>query len=211
MQMYEEVQVLSPLVSTREFSFLRYCQQVEQGLWAITDVSVDLPREKQFAPSFSSKKLPSGCLIQEMPNGCSKVCSVFVHTHSHVHLSLEWDDWFAPNFETGNMGGTHGSWREISHSWPLQRARRQWHCIWCSALARNFEENVREDLMLDDRPGCLHKGTWWLWRRYFILAHILKNLKLIFSPFALNINYSNSWGKAKHDESIPTNGEQFLC
>ncbi|RWV85013.1 hypothetical protein GW17_00053234, partial [Ensete ventricosum] len=29
MQMYEELQVLSPLVPTREFCFLRYCQQIE--------------------------------------------------------------------------------------------------------------------------------------------------------------------------------------
>ncbi|MQL90183.1 hypothetical protein Taro_022778 [Colocasia esculenta] len=37
--MYEELQVLSPLVSTRDFLFLRYCQQIEQDLWAIADVT----------------------------------------------------------------------------------------------------------------------------------------------------------------------------
>ncbi|XP_019708739.1 homeobox-leucine zipper protein ROC8 [Elaeis guineensis] len=71
--MYEEMQVLSPVVPTREFCFLRYCQQIEQGSWAIADVSVDLSRENQFAPPSRSRRLPSGCLIQEMPNGYSKV------------------------------------------------------------------------------------------------------------------------------------------
>ncbi|KAJ0987295.1 hypothetical protein J5N97_005651 [Dioscorea zingiberensis] len=71
--MYEELQVLSPVVSTREFFFLRYCQQIEQGLWVIGDVSVDLSRESQFASPSRSRRLPSGCLIQDVPNGYSKV------------------------------------------------------------------------------------------------------------------------------------------
>ncbi|KAL2334322.1 hypothetical protein Fmac_015535 [Flemingia macrophylla] len=71
--MYEELQVLSPLVSTREFYFLRYCQQIEQGLWAIVDVSYDFPQDNQFAPQFRSHRLPSGVFIQDMPNGYSKV------------------------------------------------------------------------------------------------------------------------------------------
>ncbi|KAK1313799.1 Homeobox-leucine zipper protein ROC8 [Acorus calamus] len=72
--MTAELQVLSPVVSTREFHFLRYCQQIEKGMWAVADVSVDFSsRENQFAAPSSSRKLPSGCLIQEMPNGYSKV------------------------------------------------------------------------------------------------------------------------------------------
>ncbi|XP_039046407.1 homeobox-leucine zipper protein HDG11-like [Hibiscus syriacus] len=68
--MYEELQVLSPLLPTREFYILRYCQQIEQGLWAIVNVSYDLA---QFASQCRSHRLPSGCLIQDMPNGYSKV------------------------------------------------------------------------------------------------------------------------------------------
>ncbi|KAE8709642.1 Homeobox-leucine zipper protein MERISTEM L1 [Hibiscus syriacus] len=68
--MYEELQVLSPLVPTREFYILRYCQHIEQGLWAIVNVSYDLP---QFASQCRSHRLPSGCLIQDMPNGYCKV------------------------------------------------------------------------------------------------------------------------------------------
>ena len=73
--MYGELALLSPLVPTREFYFLRYCQQIEQGSWAIVDVSYDFPQDHQFAPQFRSHRFPSGCLIQDMPNGYSKVWS----------------------------------------------------------------------------------------------------------------------------------------
>ncbi|KAH1251968.1 Homeobox-leucine zipper protein HDG11 [Glycine max] len=71
--MYQELQVLSPLVSTREFYFLRYCQQIEQGTWAVMDVSYDFPQDSHFAPQFRSHRCPSGCLIQDMPDGHSKI------------------------------------------------------------------------------------------------------------------------------------------
>jgi homeobox-leucine zipper protein len=71
--MYEELNMLSPMVPTREFCFLRYCRHLEQGLWAIADVSVDLSREIQFQTHSGTRRLPSGCLIQEIPNGYSKV------------------------------------------------------------------------------------------------------------------------------------------
>ncbi|MQL90185.1 hypothetical protein Taro_022777 [Colocasia esculenta] len=71
--MYEELQVLSPLVATRDFFFLRYCQQIEQNLWAIADVSVDIFRANPLPASSRSRRLPSGCLVQDMCNGYSKV------------------------------------------------------------------------------------------------------------------------------------------
>ncbi|CAL9183055.1 unnamed protein product [Musa hybrid cultivar] len=71
--MYEELQVLSPLVPTREFCFLRYCQQIESGMWVVADVSVDYPRDNQLGLSPRSRRLPSGCLIEETPDGYSKI------------------------------------------------------------------------------------------------------------------------------------------
>ncbi|OIW03379.1 hypothetical protein TanjilG_31826 [Lupinus angustifolius] len=71
--MYEELQVLSPHVSAREFYFLRYSQQIEQGTWAIVDVSYDFPQDNQFSPQLRSHRFPSGCLIQDFTNGQSKV------------------------------------------------------------------------------------------------------------------------------------------
>ncbi|KAK6128213.1 hypothetical protein DH2020_038047 [Rehmannia glutinosa] len=73
--MYEELQVLSALVPTRQLFFLRLCQQIEEGSWAIVDVSYDIPhdQENRFSSSCIARRLPSGCLIQDMPNGYSKV------------------------------------------------------------------------------------------------------------------------------------------
>ncbi|RWW24600.1 hypothetical protein GW17_00011100 [Ensete ventricosum] len=74
--MYEELQVLSPVVPTRHFCFLRYCQQIDPDLWVIADVSVNYPMDSRHLPSPLSCKLPSGCLIEAMPNGYSKVIGV---------------------------------------------------------------------------------------------------------------------------------------
>ncbi|KAL3824944.1 hypothetical protein ACJIZ3_020973 [Penstemon smallii] len=72
--MHEELQVLSALIPTRQLYFLRFCQQIEQGSWAIVDVAYDIPnQESQFSSLCIAKRLPSGCLIQDMPNGYSKV------------------------------------------------------------------------------------------------------------------------------------------
>lgn len=73
-QMYGELQLLSALVPTRKLYFLRFVQQIEAGSWVIADVSYDIPnQDSQFSPSCRAHLLPSGCLIQEMPNGYSKV------------------------------------------------------------------------------------------------------------------------------------------
>lgn len=70
--MHAELQVLSPLVPVREVNFLRFCKQHAEGVWAVVDVSIDSIREN--APAFSScRRLPSGCVVQDMPNGYSKV------------------------------------------------------------------------------------------------------------------------------------------
>lgn len=67
--------MLSPLVPVREVTFLRFCKQHAEGVWAVVDVSVDAIRETPgSAPSFPScRRLPSGCVVQDMPNGYSKV------------------------------------------------------------------------------------------------------------------------------------------
>jgi homeobox-leucine zipper protein len=39
--MNEEMHILSPLVRLREFNIIRYCKQVDVGVWVITDVSFD--------------------------------------------------------------------------------------------------------------------------------------------------------------------------
>ncbi|KAG1365343.1 putative Homeobox-leucine zipper protein ROC2 [Cocos nucifera] len=69
-QMSAEFQVPSPLVPTRESLFARYCKQHTDGTWAVVDVSLDSLRP---SPVLRCRRRPSGCLIQEMPNGYSKV------------------------------------------------------------------------------------------------------------------------------------------
>ncbi|KAJ1392598.1 START domain [Sesbania bispinosa] len=72
--MHAEVHVISPLVPVREVSFLRFCKQHAEGVWAVVDVSIDTIRENSGAPSFvNCRRLPSGCVVQDMPNGYSKV------------------------------------------------------------------------------------------------------------------------------------------
>ncbi|CAN7109421.1 unnamed protein product [Brassica rapa subsp. narinosa] len=68
--MTAEFQVPSPLVPTRENYFLRYCKQHGDNTWAVVDVSLDNLRP---SPITRSRRRPSGCLIQELQNGYSKV------------------------------------------------------------------------------------------------------------------------------------------
>lgn len=71
--MYAKLQVLSPLVPAREFYLLRFYKQHVEGVWAVVDVSVDGLRDNSPAGFMKCRRFPSSCLIQDMPNGYSKV------------------------------------------------------------------------------------------------------------------------------------------
>lgn len=93
--MYAELQVLSPLVPVREVNILRFCKQHAEGVWAVVDVSIDNIRDGSGGGAAfpASRRLPSGCVVQDMPNGYSKVMtsislSFFQHMHYFVGLSL---------------------------------------------------------------------------------------------------------------------------
>ncbi|KAL4574835.1 hypothetical protein LXL04_021674 [Taraxacum kok-saghyz] len=66
--MQAEIQLVSPLVPARQVRFIRFCRQQAEGVWAIVDLSVDGGRD-----GFISRRLPSGCIVHDMPNGYSKV------------------------------------------------------------------------------------------------------------------------------------------
>lgn len=73
-QMHTEVQLLSPLVPVRQVRILRFCKQHAEGVWAVVDVSVEIGHDPSNAqPFISCRRLPSGCIVQDMPNGYSKV------------------------------------------------------------------------------------------------------------------------------------------
>lgn len=112
--MSAEFQVPSPLVPTRENYFVRYCKQHTDGTWAVVDVSLDNLRPSSIS---RSRRRPSGCLIQELPNGYSKVTlishltkQVVVHisqlfvllTKKYVYSIMVNYVWFC----LGYMGGT---------------------------------------------------------------------------------------------------------
>ncbi|XP_047148734.1 homeobox-leucine zipper protein HDG2-like isoform X2 [Vigna umbellata] len=109
--MTAELQVPSPLVPTRESYFVRYCKQHGDGTWAVVDVSLDNLRP---SPSARCRRRPSGCLIQEMPNGYSKVIWV-----EHVEV----DD-----------RGVHNLYKQLVSSGHAFGAKR-----WIATLDRQCE------------------------------------------------------------------------
>lgn len=70
--MYAEFQVPSPLVPTRENYFLRYSKRVDH-LWVVVDVSIDSLRGNPPPALLRCRRRPSGCVLEEMPSGYSKV------------------------------------------------------------------------------------------------------------------------------------------
>ncbi|KAK3220774.1 hypothetical protein Dsin_014744 [Dipteronia sinensis] len=62
--------VLTPFIPVRQLKFIRFCKQHTEGLWSLVDVSVDINLEDTNA---ACRRLPSGCIVQDLPNNCSRV------------------------------------------------------------------------------------------------------------------------------------------
>ncbi|EEF46443.1 homeobox protein, putative [Ricinus communis] len=71
--MFAEVQMLTPMVPTREVYFVRYCKQLSAEQWAIVDVSIDNVEDNIDASLVKCRKRPSGCIIEDKSNGHCKV------------------------------------------------------------------------------------------------------------------------------------------
>lgn len=73
--MFAEVQMLTPMVPTRELYFARYCKKLAAEKWATVDVSFDKADAGGMDPSPPARcwKNPSGCIIEEQTNGHSRV------------------------------------------------------------------------------------------------------------------------------------------
>lgn len=71
--MEAEFQVLSPLVPIRQVQFIRFCKQHSDSVWAIVDVSINLSNATNTPMFANCRRLPSGCVIQDMDNKYSKV------------------------------------------------------------------------------------------------------------------------------------------
>lgn len=89
--MYAELQVLSPLLQSRQMYFLRYCKQTAEKQWAVVDVSMDCLRDNPPSCLLQCRRRPSGCIIQDMPNGLLQVTwlehvEVDYHGSNHTYL-----------------------------------------------------------------------------------------------------------------------------
>ncbi|KAK3219554.1 hypothetical protein Dsin_013524 [Dipteronia sinensis] len=72
--MYAEFQVPTPFIPVRQVRFLRFCKQHMEGLWSVVDVSIDINQEGIYTDAFRTcRRLPSGCVVQDLPNNCSQV------------------------------------------------------------------------------------------------------------------------------------------
>ncbi|PSS14423.1 Homeobox-leucine zipper protein [Actinidia chinensis var. chinensis] len=119
--MTAEFHVLSPVVPTRESYFVRYCKQHVDGSWAVVDVSLDSLRPN---PLVRCRRRPSGCLIQELPNGYSQVTWI-----EHVEV----DD-----------RGVHSIYRPLVNS-GLAFGAKRWVCTLdrqCERLAIAMATNL---------------------------------------------------------------------
>lgn len=71
--MFAEMQMLTPMVATREVYFVRHCKQLSTDQWAIVDVSIDNVEKNIDASLLKCRKRPSGCIIEDKSNGHCKV------------------------------------------------------------------------------------------------------------------------------------------
>ncbi|RDX88552.1 Homeobox-leucine zipper protein GLABRA 2, partial [Mucuna pruriens] len=71
--MFAELQMLTPLVPTREVYFVRCCKKLSDEQWAIVDVSIDKVEDNIDASLVKCRKRPSGCIIEDKSNGHCKV------------------------------------------------------------------------------------------------------------------------------------------
>ncbi|XP_021742730.1 homeobox-leucine zipper protein HDG8-like [Chenopodium quinoa] len=74
---YQKMHILSPIISPREYILLQHCQQIKIGMWVIVNVSYN--KFEGSDRSYSSTYYwnhPSGWMIEELPNGFSKVTCI---------------------------------------------------------------------------------------------------------------------------------------
>jgi homeobox-leucine zipper protein len=102
--MTAELQVQSPRLLNRRINFLRYTKPVAEGQWAVMDVSVDgilgppgsriadaaVANNTVVPASYTGwRLLPSGCLVEDMPNGYCKASAVLLLLSQSVNSNVE--------------------------------------------------------------------------------------------------------------------------
>ncbi|CAI9274022.1 unnamed protein product [Lactuca saligna] len=124
--MQAEIQLITPSVSARVVKFIRFCRQQADGLWVVVDLSV----EAEGREGLMCRRLPSGCILEDLPNGFSKVTWV-EHT--------EYDE-----------GPVDHKYRELVRS-GVGFGAQKWicallrHCEWLRALSSATTANYQLD------------------------------------------------------------------
>ncbi|XP_066392424.1 homeobox-leucine zipper protein ROC6-like [Miscanthus floridulus] len=106
--MHAELQVLSPQVPIREVLFLWFCKQHAEGPWAVVDVSVDAILHPDGGNHHSHhhhaqngggaagymvcRLLPTGCIVQDMNNGYSKLVATRCTLELKYDFTLPWNE-----------------------------------------------------------------------------------------------------------------------
>ncbi|CAK8573750.1 unnamed protein product [Lathyrus sativus] len=152
--MSADFQVPSPLVRARENYFIRYCKKYQEGTWVVVDVSLDHLRPSSSTTPRSQRR-PSGCLIQALPYGYSKVTWV---EHVEVDYTTLLLNRFYDSLITSNLA--FGAKR-----WVASLGRQ------CERLAYSMATNLpaRDYYVLNSFQG----------RR--ILLNLAERMKLCFS------------------------------
>ncbi|GAB4826381.1 hypothetical protein Ancab_009246 [Ancistrocladus abbreviatus] len=71
--MNAEFLFLSPSVPLWRGRFIRLSKQQSEGMWVIVDVSIDNICECSYGDTMKCRRLPSGCIVQDLANGYSLV------------------------------------------------------------------------------------------------------------------------------------------
>ncbi|XP_019441536.1 PREDICTED: homeobox-leucine zipper protein MERISTEM L1-like isoform X2 [Lupinus angustifolius] len=105
--MSAEFQVPSPMVPTRRAYFARYCKQHQDGSWVLVDVSLDDIRPNAIS---TCRRRPSGCLIQDLSSGYSKVTWI-----EHVEVDERTSYNLYENFVNSGFGFGAKRWLASLH------------------------------------------------------------------------------------------------
>lgn len=124
----------------RKVYFLRFCKQHAEGVWAVADVSVEKENENG-SPKY--RRLPSGCVVEDMMNGYSRVTWV-EHT--------EYDDREVHRLFRGllNSGAAFGARRWVE---TLRR-----HCEFSAVLATMNMDPIGSPFLI----SCLYSMPVWV-------------------------------------------------
>nr|CAB3504184.1 unnamed protein product [Digitaria exilis] len=112
--MNAQLWVQSPRLRNRSMGFLRYSRLISERQWAVMDVSVegiqrsckvDVNVDSSVVPAWNTdcRLLPSGCLLEDIGDGCCKVTWIVHAEYDEIKVPTM----FRPLFRSGKALGAH--------------------------------------------------------------------------------------------------------